>query len=240
MTGQSWDILLRKLRLLNDLSDADAQAIRSLPIRLQKLQARSVIIRDGETISNCCLLIEGVACRHKLARSGGRQIVSFHNPGDLLDLQHLQFDRADHNIQTITDATLGFIPMRELRTLVDEYPAIRKAFWRDCLIDASVFREWVLNVGRRDAKTRIAHMLCEFVARHKAVGLGSPSRFVLPMTQEDIADAVGLTAVHVNRMLRELTEEGVLIRAGREVRISDWERMKRLADFQPHYLHLAA
>ncbi len=232
--------LIRKLTSLNNLGDEEIAGIRSLPLRAQRFKAGATIVSTGQLVSECCLLVEGFACRHKLASDGGRQIVSFHMAGDILDIQHLLFEKADHNVQVITDAEVLFFPMRDFRRLIEERPEIGKALWRDCLVDASVFREWVLNVGRRDAKMRIAHMLCEFAARCEAAGLCSPNQFTLPMTQEDIGDATGLTSVHVNRMLRALSEEGVIERTGREIRIADWERMKQVADFDPDYLHLAA
>lgn len=231
--------MVRKLAVLSKLGDEEIEAIRSLPLRHQHLRAGAMIVSTGQLVSECCLLVEGYACRHKLARDGGRQIVSFHVAGDILDVQHLLFEKADHNVQTITDAEVAFFPMRDVRRLIEERPEIGKALWRDCLADASVLREWVLNVGRRDAKMRIAHMLCEFAAKCAAAGLGSPAHFMLPMTQEDIGDATGLTSVHVNRMLRVLTDEGVIARTGREIRIADWPRMKEVADFQPDYLHPA-
>ena len=191
-------------------------------------------------VSECCVLVSGYACRHKVAKDGGRQIVSFHVAGDVLDVQHLWLESADHNVQVITDADVAFVPVRALRQLVEERPSIGVALWRDSLLDASVFREWVLNVGRRDARTRIAHMLCEFVARSEAAGLGCPSEQVIPMTQEHIGDATGLTSVHVNRMLRTLREEGAVQGSGRGLQVADWQRLKRIAEFQADYLHLAA
>lgn len=232
--------LVRKLSLLSDLAEDDIAELRRLPLRRKQVGPGAAIVSEGQLVSECCLLVSGYACRHKVAQDGGRQIVSFHLAGDLLDIQHLLFRRADHNVQAISAASLCFIPMEALRDLIAKRPALGTALWRDSMVDASVFREWVLNVGRRDAKMRIAHMLCEFAARAEAVGLGSPSAFTLPMTQEDIADATGLTAVHVNRMLRILTDEGSLERRGRQIRIIDWARMRRTADFSPDYLHLAA
>ncbi|NIJ22369.1 CRP-like cAMP-binding protein [Sphingomonas naasensis] len=232
--------LFHKLAMLNSLSAEELDGIKSLPLRPQRFRAGATIISSGQLVSECCLLVEGYACRHKLASDGGRQIVSFHVAGDILDIQHLLFEKADHNVQTITDAEVVFFPMRDLRRLIEERPEVGKALWRDCLVDASIFREWVLNVGRRDARMRIAHMLCEFAAKCEAAGLGSPAQFTLPMTQEDIGDATGLTSVHVNRMLRQLADEGLIARAGREIRIADWPRMQEAADFQPDYLHLAA
>lgn len=235
-----FDALIQKLRSLNALQPEEMEAVRHLPIRKVEVRSGTTIIYEDQQITECCLLLEGYACRYKVASDGGRQIVSFHIPGDILDIQHLLFDRADHNVQTISAATLAYFPMAALRTLIDERPAIGTALWRDCLVDASVFREWVLNVGRRCAKERIAHMLCEFAARAESAGIGPAQGLALPMTQADIADATGLTPVHVNRMLRALREDGSLARQGIRFFIADWELLKRTADFSPNYLHLAA
>ena len=232
--------LVSKLGRLTRLTEADRTALSSLPITLRGAGNASHLVREGDAVRECCLLVEGYACRHKLAAGGGRQIVSFHLTGDLLDVQHLLLDVADHNVQAITPVTIGWIPRDALRRLAKERPAIGAALWKDSLIDASIFREWVLNVGRRDALSRIAHMLCEFAARCEAAGLGSFEQFHLPMTQEHIADATGLTSVHVNRMLRTLDREGVLVRAGRDIRIADGARLRSLAEFSPLYLHEAA
>ena len=232
--------LASKLSRLNRLDTEDCEAINSLPTRVVSYDSSHRLVREGDIPSECCLLLEGYACRHKLTRDGARQIVSFHLPGDLLDIQHLQLDRADHNVETITPAVIAWIPAAAIRKVLHERPRVADAIWRDALIDGSIFREWVLNVGRRDGKARVAHLLCEFAARRKAAGLGDPERFDLPMTQEHIADATGLTPIHVNRMLRALTEEGVIARAGRNVHIVDWPRMRRVADFDPAYLHAAA
>jgi len=199
-----------------------------------------MLVREGNRPECCSMLLEGYVCRHKVTADGGRQIVSFHIPGDLLDVQHLELERADHNVQAITDATIAWISKGEMQSLLDGYPSVRRAVWRSALVDASIFREWVLNVGRRDALARVAHMLCEFAARREAAGLGSPDRFELPMTQEQIADATGLTSIHVNRMLRILGQRGLIARDKRDVHIVNWDGMRRLADFDPAYLHLAA
>lgn len=232
--------LIRKLDRLGKLDEADKQAVANLPVRVMTIPANTHLVREGDRITECCLLLDGYAFRHKVAANGNRQIVSFHLVGDVLDLQHILLDKADHGVQTLTEATVAWIPIAAMQALIEYRPMIGKALWRDTLIDASIFREWVLNVGQRDAKSRIAHMLCEFAVRREAAGLGSPERFDLPMSQEHIADATGLTAVHVNRMLMALANDGVIERDKREVRIVDWERMRRTADFDIEYLHMAA
>ncbi|VWX54434.1 Crp/Fnr family transcriptional regulator [Novosphingobium sp. 9U] len=231
--------VIRKLERLVQLGPAERDAIQSLPFKRTDVLPGHYLVREGQVPVDCCILLNGYACRHKTTSSGGRQIVSFHIPGDILDLQHVVLPRADHNVQTISSATVAWVPAAEIKRLALANPVINEALWRDALIDSSIFREWVLNVGRRDAKARIAHMLCEFAARRQAAGLGSTERFELPMSQQQIADATGLTTVHVNRTLFELEREGVISRDKRHVEIANWRLMCQVADFDPAYLHAA-
>lgn len=232
--------LSRKLDTLSPLDDSDRAALAELPHSLRRVPAGGHLVREGARATECCLLVEGYAFRHKIAVTGGRQIVSFHMRGDLVDVQHLLLPVADHNVQTVTEAVVAWIPKAELIALTRRSPSVAEALWKDSLIDASIFREWVLNVGRRDARSRIAHMLCEFVARCEKAGLGPAEGFELPMTQEQIADATGLTPVHVNRMLRTLAEEGALARDRRHIQVADWARLRTIGAFDPVYLHEAA
>jgi CRP-like cAMP-binding protein len=160
--------LVRKLDRLGALTPADKAVLEALPFTVRQTPAGQYLVREGAPTTECCMLVTGYACRHKVAANGGRQIVSFHLAGDILDLQHLLLAVADHNVQTITDATVAWIPKVALKRAADGSARIADALWRDTLIDASIFREWVLNVGRRDARSRTAHMLCEFAARREA------------------------------------------------------------------------
>ena len=195
-------------------------------------------MREGEAPTRCSALISGFAYRHKLTLDGARQIVALQIPGDPLDLQHLFLDVADHNIQTLTRAEVALIPRTALQDIARERPAIGVAFMVNMLVDASIFREWVTNVGRRDARTRVAHLLCEFAVRLTGQELTEAYGCILPMTQEQIADATGLTSVHVNRTLKSLEADRLIERDGRSVRFPDWERLKKEADFSDRYLHL--
>lgn len=232
--------LARKLGGRNRLSGDDILAIESLPLRERHLKAGTLIVDENQIVSELCLLIEGFACRSKVTRGGSRQIVSFHVAGDILDIQHLFFAQADHNVQLISDAKVAFIPMEPLREIVRSRPEVATALWRDALVDASIFREWVLNVGRRPAPVRVSHMLCEFATKCETAGVHTASGLVLPMTQDHIADAAGLTSVHVNRVLRVLRELELIAGSGRAFRIADWAGLQRFAEFRPNYLHLAA
>ena len=235
MAAEPFEAVVRKLACLAPLTAADRQALRALPHRIAKVPTNVHLVREGMAVEEWCFLIDGYACRHKLTSRGGRQIVSFHMAGDL-DLQHLMLERADHNLQTITPAIVGWVSSKALRSLMQNSPAIGTALWRDTVIEASIYREWVLNVGRRNAKSRIAHLLCEFSVRQTAAGLPPANQISLPLTQEEIGDATGLTPVHVNRMLRELRGDGVL--GLRNLTILDMDRLMEIGDFHPDYLHV--
>lgn len=237
---QKLRIVVESLARLHPISADGCAAIEALPFKPVYTDAHHFLVREGERPEYCGLLLEGYACRHKMSANGGRQIVSFHLPGDVLDAQHLELECADHNVQTITPATVALVYKRDMQALVDAQATIRKAIWRSSLIEASIFREWVLNVGRRTALGRVAHVICEFAARREAARLGSANEFELPMTQEHIADATGLTPVHVNRTMRTLDGLGVLNRKKRQVTIVDKDKLLRLAEFDPLYLHIAA
>ena len=232
--------LTRKLGLLAELDDLDRQAINSLPSTIQTVKNGHYLVRQGSQPTDCCLLLTGYACRNKVTVNGSRQIVSFHIAGDILDLQHLHLAVADHNVQAISEAEVAWIPKSKLRSMARQRPMLAEALWRDTLIDASIFREWVLNVGRRDARSRVAHMLCEFAVRCEAAGLGQAESFEWPLTQEQIADATGLTTVHVNRTLKGLSAEGCIHSDRGRYRPGDWTALKDVAGFDKLYLHAAA
>ena len=161
--------------------------------------------------------------------------------GDLVDLQNAILGLADHGVQAITECKMAKIPYEAIKQLCDACPTIKDALWYDTLVDGSIHREWVANVGRRDGQQRVAHLLCEFALKLEAVSLGEQLDYELPMTQEQLADATGMTPVHVNRMLQELVQLGLIKRATpRSVVIGDWRKLAEAGDFNPAYLHLEA
>lgn len=232
------DLFIRKLSLHGRLDAEDRAAILALPVTLRTLDPQSYTLREGDAPTHCCILVSGFAYRQKLTGDGARQIVSLHIPGDPLDLQNLVLDVADHNVQTLTSAEVAFIPRDAIQALVRTRPTIARALYVAILIEASIFREWVLNVGRRGARARLAHLLCEFAARLEGRGLADQYGYDLPMSQEQLADALGLTPVHVNRTLKALEADGLIRRDKRFVSFPDWKRMRDFADFSARYLHL--
>ena len=220
------------------LDGADVAAILALPYGLRSLEPGSHLIREGDEPTHCCLVADGFVYRHKVTGDGQRQILAIHMTGDIVDLHNIFLDVSDHNIQALTRAEIAFVPRRMVRELIENRPSVARALWTETLIDASIVREWVLNVGRRPAIARIAHILCEFALRVEAAGLSDGGTYALPMTQEQLADAAGLTSVHVNRILQQLGRLGLIERSKRAVHIPDWERLRETADFNSRYLHL--
>ena len=230
--------MLRKLRLWVDLDSPQEQALLDLPHSVLTVEKQKAVVREGDDVSHCWLVLSGYCVRFKYVGSGARQIVSIHMKGDLVDLQNALLGVADHGVQTLTSCRMAKIPIEAVRHLSDTEPAIKDALWFDTLVDASIHREWVANVGRRDAATRIAHLLCEFGLKLDAIGLDQRD-YELPMTQDQLADATGLTAVHVNRVLQGLETDGLIERVtAKSVLIGDWKRLAAAGDFQRDYLHL--
>jgi CRP-like cAMP-binding protein len=230
--------MVRKLQQWRPLSEDDQNALQALPYRLIQLRPQEYIVRECDTPQHCCLMISGFSIRHKIAGNGGRQIFSIHMKGDLADLQNSLLGTADHNLQALTHVEAALIPVAAIQDIAFTRPAIGRAMWYETLVDASIFREWTLNVGRRDARSRAAHMLCEFALRLEIAGLGERCDYELPMTQEQLADALGLTSVHTNRTLMGLGGEGLIERRHRSVKIVDWPGLMKVGDFDPAYLHL--
>ena len=231
--------LIRRLESIAPVSDDERRAITALPIMVRELKADADIVRDHDRPSQCCAILEGFACRYKLLPGGRRQIMSFHIPGDIPDLQSLHLEIMDHSLATVVPAKVAFIPHEAVRSFLRAHPRIADVFWRETLIDAAVFREWVVNVGRRDAYARIAHILCEIYMRLRAVGLVDGQAYQLPITQAELADATGLSTVHVNRTLQELRGNSLIStpKSGRVV-IEDWDRLQEAGEFDATYLHL--
>jgi CRP-like cAMP-binding protein len=230
--------MLRKLEYWAPLSPGDRGALLALPYTLRTIEPRQHVVREGDKATHSCVLRSGFAFRHKIVGDGRRQILSIHMTGDFIDLQNSLLGFADHNVQTLTTAEVALVPREAIVKLAFDRPAIGMALWKDTLVDGSIFREWVTNVGRRDARTRLAHLLCEFALRLEASGEAPLTRWELPMTQEHLGDCTGLTSVHVNRTLKVLEQDELITRSSRSVTIENWKRLAQAGDFQSAYLHL--
>jgi CRP-like cAMP-binding protein len=231
-------LLIRKLESILTLSDDEKTALVNLPMQVQDLRADQDIVREGDRVSRSCALLEGFACRYKMTGDGKRQIMSFHIPGEIPDLQSIHLKTMDHSSQTLTPSTVGFITHETIDDLCARYPRIAGALWRDTLIDAAIFRELMINIGRREAYARTCHLLCELLTRMRAVGLAQDHTCVLPISQGELADALGTSAVHANRVLQDIRKDKLIRLTKSTLTVLEWEGLKRAGEFDPTYLHL--
>lgn len=232
------DRLLQKLRARDILDEEEEAVLRRSVAEVREAPAGRTLIRAGVTTSESTLLFEGLVCRYRDLADGQRQIMELHVPGDFLDLHSFLLKRLDHNVGAMTAVRYGLVPHEQLKRITEEHPHLARMLWFSTLLDAAIHRERILSVGRRPAIARIAHLMCEMVIRMQVVGLSDGNSCKLPITQSDIADATGLTSVHVNRMLKKLRDDGLMTFRGGEVVVNDWEGLQRIAEFDPAYLYL--
>jgi CRP-like cAMP-binding protein len=201
------------------------------------MKPRQPAARDGERPTSCCLVLEGLMCRSKIVGDGGRQIMAFHTPGDIPDLQSLHLRTLDHTVEAVVRTEVAFIEHDDMRRALRASPHLSDIMWRDTLIDAAIFRSWITVMGRLNAHAHMAHLFCEVFSRMHAVGLTKGFSCKLPLTQVDLADAQGLSAVHVNRVLQELRAQKLFEFDGDVLTILDWDGLRKTGDFDPTYLH---
>jgi CRP-like cAMP-binding protein len=229
--------LLRRLNTVSGLDDADIAAIRALPIVVRQWEAGRTIVSDGDRPTDCCLIIEGFCVRAKTTVSGQRQILSIHIAGDIPDLQSLHLHRMDHDLITLVPSTLGFVSHTSMRALTRARPNVAEMLWRDTLIDAAIFREWIVNVGQRPATSRLAHVVLELRERLAVIGRARSDTFEMPLTQEQVGEALGITPVHANRVIRQLRDERIVDFSRGRVTVLDERKLEELGQFDDLYLH---
>lgn len=241
MQSPSEDAFVRKLERYTSLSESEREALRTAAGQhVRALQPREDAVRQGEAVSECCLVREGVLARYKLLAEGKRQITAFLLPGDWCDLAGFLSGRVEFGVVALGPARVACVPHRVLHALCADHPNLMRTLWQESLHEAEIAREWLVNVGQREANQRLAHLLCELRLRFAAVGLTSPEDdgFEWPVTQGAMADATGMTAVHVNRTLKALRRaEALQYDAGRVV-LRDEAYLRRLGGFDAAYLGL--
>lgn len=228
---------VRKIRSYTPLTEDDVDVLDRASQNVQTFPARHDLIREGDRPGPVFVILGGWACRYKLLPEGGRQITAFLMPGDFCDMHVAVLDEMDHNIATLTEARVALIAREEMEELIAMRPSITRAFWRTQIVDESVLRAWIVSMGRRNAIERVAHLVCELYVRAANIGLIADDHFELPLTQVVLADALGLTPVHVNRVLRTLKgEQAIALKRGKLV-IVDTAKLARIAGFDDNYLH---
>lgn len=229
---------LARLLHRSPLTESEQRAILSLKGEPARFAAHRDIVSPGQKVERACLIAEGMAGRFDQMANGQRQITAFHIAGDMSDLHSVVVPTASWSITALSDVSVQFYDHKDLRELVDNHPAIAKAFWRDSVAEGSCLAKWVGNLGRKNAPARVAHLFCEVGLRMEAAALGDRRSFAFPVTQEQLADAAGLTSVHTNRVLQELRGRNLLTFRARKAEILDWDGLAQEAEFDPGYLIL--
>jgi len=230
--------LIAKLEQFTRLSGEDKDAVRRATAeRVRAVPAHDDIIREGEPPKVVNLVLSGWACRYKLLEDGRRQIVSFFLPGDICDFNVFILRSMECSLGTLTQVTLSELSRTAVERLTLDYPRVAQALWWETLVSHSIQREWTMNLGQRTAYERLGHLLCELFLRLQAVGRTDGDSCDLPLTQAELADAMGLSTVHVNRTLQELRASGLVVLRGRTLTIPDLAGLQAATMFNPNYLH---
>lgn len=236
LVAKTSDFLRSRRRL--ELPAEQLQALEDVMSDPVTMSARKVLSRKGDLVTKSTLLVEGYMCRYMDDRNGHRQLVAVHVPGDFVDLHGYPLQRLDHDVAMLTDCTIAQVDHDVLTTLIERYPLLGRMLWFSTLLDAAMHREWIFQLGRLDAAGRIAHLLCETHARLVAVGRADGDSFDFPLTQQDMAEACGLTSIHVNRVLARLRREGKLEIRERRVHLLDRRALVTMGEFDREYLYI--
>ncbi|MCK1477007.1 Crp/Fnr family transcriptional regulator [Bradyrhizobium sp. 197] len=203
---------------------------------VRTLDHREALCREGDPATQCAVVHAGFLASYKIA-ADREQILAFHVPGDFPDLQALYAPVLDHGIISMGTSRVGLISHSDLKTLIAASPNLAGVFWRETVIETTILREWICNVAARDAVASIAHLICEIASRLDAVGMIAEDSFHLPLTQQDLANASGFSIVHVNRTLQELRKRRLIRWENKTVTLLNFDELKRIAEFEPDYLH---
>jgi CRP-like cAMP-binding protein len=226
--AQSVDLTAEERSVLHDLARD----------RVRSFDTRDDIVREGEPPRALNLVLSGWVCRYKMLEDGRRQILAFLVPGDLCDLNNYILEEMDHSLTALTPSLVAQIPHGHVDQAIADHPRLARPFWWHSLTVIAMQREWTMNMGQRTAAERLGSLFCELFLRLAAVGLTDGRGCEFPITQIELAEATGLTPVHVNRTLQDMRAAGLIALRNRMLTIPDFERLAAASLFTPDYLHL--
>jgi CRP-like cAMP-binding protein len=228
----------RKILLRDELGTEEQRAIAAAADQRVRFAAGEDLVREGSRPTHSMLVAEGFTCRYRLVAEGERQLTAIHLPGDFVDLHSFLLKEMDHSVGALTDCTIITFPHERLVKVTERFPHLTRLLWLLTLLDGSIHREWLIGMGRLSAPQRTAHLMCELYTRLEALGLAAGHRFNLPVTQAAVADAVGISTVHINRVLQEMRQRNLITWDGGFVEILDWDALAEAGEFDDLYLHL--
>jgi CRP-like cAMP-binding protein len=228
---------IAKLCAFGGLPPDGLAALAAATAKPQRMAPKRDIIREGDRPGPVFIMLEGWACRYKILPSGTRQVLAFLMPGDCCDLHAGLLAEMDHGIQTITPAVVAQIERGAMDDIMDRHPRVARAMYMAQLIDEGTMRAWITSMGRRTSIERVAHLMCELYLRATNIGLASESHLTLPLSQLLLADSLGMTPVHLNRVLKELRLRGAMSLGRGALLITDPNKLVQIAGFDDNYLH---
>lgn len=229
--------LVETLDRYGPLAEEDRAAVTGLPLTTRKFAAGEDVVHEGETPNHCCILLTGIAFRHRTLADGRRQIMAFNVPGEVCDTEGLLL-AMDHTVTVLMSADMALVAHAALEPVLETHPRVMRALWRANLVENAISREWMVGMGRRTARARIAHLFCEMAMRLKAAGLEQNGRFTFPVTQAHLSDCLGLSVVHTNRVLQDLRGSGLIALRGGAFQVLNLPGLQVAGEFDPSYLHL--
>ena len=229
---------LKKLRQRDEISAQEEAAIRAAMGEVRDVRADVEFIRRGEELNCSTLLISGWMARAKQMADGQRQISELHIAGDFLDLHSFTLKTLDHDVITLSPCRVVLVPHDNLRDITERFPHLTRVYWFSTNLDAAMYREWTVSLGRRSALERMAHLFCELLVRLEIVGLADGQSYEFPLNQQELSECLGLTPVHVNRTLQELRRRGLIVVEARRVTVLERDELEKLAEFDRGYLYL--
>jgi CRP-like cAMP-binding protein len=231
------DAFIKHLSGYGLLGEEEIALLAGACTNIRTLPSGYHLIREGDEPDPVFVILDGWACGYKILPDGGRQIMSFLLPGDFCDIHISVLEAIDHNIMTLTKARVASLPRAQMEALVQSSPALTQAFWWSQLVDQSILRAWIVSMGRRKSVERVAHLMCELYIRMRNIGLATDDECSMPLTQLVLADALGLTPVHINRVLKVLKNADVMELSRGSLKIINSDRLAQIAGFDGNYLH---
>jgi CRP-like cAMP-binding protein len=228
---------INKLSRFAILDEADVAELTRATAKARSVGPRQDLIREGDKPGPVFVILDGWAFRYKILPSGTRQVLAFLMPGDSCDLHIGLLEEMDHSIQTVTKVSYVTVERVAMDDMMDRRRSIAKAMYVGQLVDEGIMRAWITSMGRRASAERVAHLMCELYLRARNIGLIEEAQLQVPLSQSLLADSLGMTAVHLNRVLKKLRVEGAMTLKRGSLTITDPSKLAQIAGFDENYLH---
>jgi CRP-like cAMP-binding protein len=232
------ELLVRNLGARDDLNASEISTLNRIVGRERTVAIGQDIVAEGSRPTESTVLLDGIAARYRVLEDGKRQITALQVPGDFVDLHAFMLKKMDHGVIALSTCRVATARHKDLTTVTETSPHLTRMLWLSTVIDGAIHREWIVAMGRRSKKSHLAHLICELFTRLSLVGLVTNNGFYLPLSQAEVADALGVSLVHFNKTLQLLRRDGVVRWADRHITVVQWDRLVEIGEFDDAYLNL--